>query len=50
MNLMGDHTPADFSEDIDDDDDDASENPRYAAINKHKLLEWVTEADFSKDI
>ena len=40
-------SPEAFSEDGDASDE---EDPRYMAVNKHKLLEWVTEADFSKDL
>ena len=41
--LGGGETPAEFS----DDDDD---HPRNKALNKQALLEWVTVADFTKEI
>ena len=41
--LGGGETPAEFSEDDDD-------HPRNKALNKQALLEWVTIADFTKEI
>lgn len=47
MHLVDDGMPDAFSDDDGEGDDE--EDPRYAAVNKHKLLEWITAADFSKE-
>jgi hypothetical protein len=40
----GDHTPAEFS------DDEENDDPAFNALNKQTLLEWLTVADFTQEI
>ena len=40
---LDDGAPADFS-------DDEDENPVQIALNKQALLEWLTVADFTKEV
>ena len=42
--LPGDATPAEFS------DDDENDDPAVSALHKQTLLEWLTVADFTQEI